>query len=96
MRVSLSLLADSQDDGPSPWDAPAIGLQVVGTMNRIVMYWAEGGSKRHFARSEKGAGLFLPKRRSIGSGKAALQSGSNEAQPYFTHYARINSDRAKC
>ena len=96
MRVSFSLLADSQDDGPSPWDAAAIGLQVVGTMDRLVMYWAEGRSKRHLGRSEKGAELFLPKRRFIESGKAGVQSWSNVAQLYFTHCARIDADRAKC
>ena len=46
MRVSLSLLTDSQDDGASPWDVVAIVLQVVGA-NRLMMYVAEGGSKRH-------------------------------------------------
>src|ERR1700675_4695588 len=47
MRVSLSLLTDSQDDGASPWDVVAIGLQVVGPKDRLIMYVAEGGSKRH-------------------------------------------------
>src|SRR5271157_4174108 len=97
MRVSFSLLTDSQDDGASPWDVVAIVLQVVGTMDRLVMYLAEGGSKRHpLGRSEKGAGLFLSQRRFIGSGKAGLQSGSNVAQLCFTHHARIHADRAKC
>ena len=47
MRVSFSLLTDSQDDGASPWDVVAIVLQVVGAMDRLMMYVAEGGSKRH-------------------------------------------------
>ena len=46
MRVSFSLLTDSQDDGASPWDA-AIVLQVVGAMDGLMMDVAEGGSKRH-------------------------------------------------
>ena len=37
MRVSFSLLTDSQDDGANPWDA----------MCRLLMYVAEDGSKRH-------------------------------------------------
>ena len=47
MRVSFSLLTDSQDDGASPWDVVAIVLQVVGAMDRLMMYVAEGGSKCH-------------------------------------------------
>ena len=47
MGVSSSLLTDSQDDGASPWDVVAIVLQVVGAMDRLIMYVAEGGSKRH-------------------------------------------------
>jgi hypothetical protein len=47
MRVSFSLLTDSQDDGASPGDVVAIVLQVVGAMDRLMMYVAEGGSKRH-------------------------------------------------
>ena len=47
MRVSFSLLTDSQDDRASPWDVVAIVLQVVGAMNRLMMYLAKGGSKRH-------------------------------------------------
>ena len=47
MRVSFSLPIDSQDDGASPWDVVAIVLQVVGAMDRLMMYVAEGGSKRH-------------------------------------------------
>ena len=47
MRVSFSLLTDSQDDGASPWDVAAIVPQVVGTMDRLMIYVAEGGSKRH-------------------------------------------------
>jgi len=37
MGVSFSLLTDSQDDGACPWDA----------MDRLMMYLAEDGSKRH-------------------------------------------------
>src|SRR5579859_2294124 len=47
MRVSFSLLTDSQDDGASPWDVVAVVLQVVGAMDRPIMTLAEGGSKRH-------------------------------------------------
>ena len=47
MGVSSSLLTDSQDDGASPWRVVAIVLQVVGAMDRLMMYLAEGGSKRH-------------------------------------------------
>ena len=47
MRVSFSLLTDSQDDGASPWDVAAIVLQVVDAMNRLMVYLAVGGSKRH-------------------------------------------------
>jgi hypothetical protein len=47
MRVSFSLLTDSQHDGASPWHVVAIVLEVVGAMDRLVMYVAEGGSKRH-------------------------------------------------
>jgi hypothetical protein len=47
MGVSSSLLTDSQDDGASPWHVVAIVLQVAGAMNRLMMYVAEGGSKRH-------------------------------------------------
>src|ERR1700690_962790 len=47
MRVSFSLLADSQDGGASPWDVVAIVREVVGTMDRLMMYVGEGGSKRH-------------------------------------------------
>src|ERR1700720_2053586 len=47
IRVSFSLLSDSQDDGASPWDVAAIVLQVVSAMDRLMIYVAEGGSKRH-------------------------------------------------
>jgi len=47
MRVSFSLLTDSLDDGASPWDVVAIVLQVFGAMDRLMMYVAEGGCKRH-------------------------------------------------
>jgi hypothetical protein len=47
MRVSFSLLTDSQDDGASPWQVVAIVFQVVGATDRLMMYVAEGGSKRH-------------------------------------------------
>ena len=47
MRVSFRLLTNSQDGGASPWDVVAIVLQVVGAMDRLMMYVAEGGSKRH-------------------------------------------------
>ena len=47
MGMSSSLLTDSQDDGASPWHVVAIVLQVVGAMDRLMMYVAEGGSKRH-------------------------------------------------
>ena len=45
--VSSSLLTDSQDDGPRPWHVVAIVLQVAGVMDLLMMYVAEGGSKRH-------------------------------------------------
>jgi hypothetical protein len=47
MRVSFSLLTDSQDDGASPWDLAAIVLKGVASMDRLMMYGADGGSKRH-------------------------------------------------
>lgn len=47
MGVSSSLLTDSQDDGASPWHVVGIVLQVVGAMDRLMMYVAEGGSKRY-------------------------------------------------
>ena len=47
MGVSSSLPADSQDDGASPWQVVAIVFHVVGAMDRLTMYVAEGGSKRH-------------------------------------------------
>jgi hypothetical protein len=47
MRVSFSLLTDSQDDGASPWQVVAIVFQVGRAMDRLTMYVAEGGSKRH-------------------------------------------------
>ena len=47
MRVSFSLLTDSQDDGASPWQVVAIVFQVVGAMDRLTMYVAEGRSKGH-------------------------------------------------
>ena len=46
MRVSFSLLTDSQDDGASPWDVVAIVLEVVGATDRLITYLAKGGSKR--------------------------------------------------
>jgi hypothetical protein len=46
-RVSFSLLTDSQHDGASPWDVVARVLQVVGATDRLMMYVAEGRSKRH-------------------------------------------------
>jgi len=45
--VSSSLLTDSQDERTSPWHVVAIVLQVVGAMDRLMMYVVEGGSKRH-------------------------------------------------
>jgi len=45
--VSFGLPTDSQDGGASPWDVVAIVLQVVAAMGRLMMYVAEGGSKRH-------------------------------------------------
>lgn len=45
--VSSSLFTDLQDGGASPWYVVAIILQVIGAMDRLVMYVAEGGSKRH-------------------------------------------------
>jgi hypothetical protein len=47
MGVSSSLLTDSQDDRASPWQVVAIVFQVVGAMDRLMMYVPEGGSKRH-------------------------------------------------
>lgn len=47
MRVSFSLLTDSLNDGASPWDVVAIVLQVVGAMDRLMMYVVVGWSKRH-------------------------------------------------
>ena len=46
MRVNFSLLADSQDNGASPRDVAAVVLQIV-AMDRLMMYVAAGGSKRH-------------------------------------------------
>ena len=45
MRVSFSLLTDSQDGGASPWNVVGIVVQVVDTMDRVMMYVAEGGNK---------------------------------------------------
>ena len=45
MRVSFSLLTDSQDDGASPWHVVAIVLEVVGAIDRLMLYVAVGGSK---------------------------------------------------
>jgi len=47
MWVSSGLLTDSQDDRASPWDVVAIVLQVVGPMDRLTVYLAVGGGKRH-------------------------------------------------
>ena len=47
MRVSSSLLTESQDDGASPWHVVAIVLQVFGALDGLTMYLAEGGSKHH-------------------------------------------------
>ena len=47
MGMSSSLLTDPQDDGASPWHVVAIVLQVVGAMDRLMMYVVEVGSKRH-------------------------------------------------
>src|ERR1700745_2061520 len=47
MRVSFSLPTDSLEDGAGPWDVVPIVLQVVAAMGRLMMYVAEGGSKRH-------------------------------------------------
>jgi hypothetical protein len=46
VRVSFSLLTDSQDDRASPWDVVPIVLQLTDAMDRLMMYEAEGGSKR--------------------------------------------------
>src|SRR5271166_3811143 len=52
MGVSSGLLTDSQDDGAGQGHVVAIVLQVVGAMDRLITYVAEGGSKRHpFGRS---------------------------------------------
>ena len=45
--VRSSLLTDSQDGGASPWNVVCIVVQVVGAMDRLMMYVAEGGCKRH-------------------------------------------------
>ena len=47
MGVSSSLLTDSPDDGASPWHVVAEVLHVVGAIDRLMMYVAKGGSKRH-------------------------------------------------
>jgi hypothetical protein len=47
MRVSSSLLTDSQDDGASPRQVVAIVFQVGRAMDRLMLYVAEGGSKHH-------------------------------------------------
>ena len=47
MRVSFGLLTDTQDGGASQWDVVAKVLQVVAATGRLMMYVAEGGSKRH-------------------------------------------------
>ena len=47
MRVSFSLLTNSQDDRASPWQVVAIVFQVVGARDRLMMYVPEGRSKRH-------------------------------------------------
>ena len=47
MGVSSSLLTESQDDGASPWHVVAIVLQIVCALDRLMMYVAKGGSKRH-------------------------------------------------
>ena len=46
MRVSFSLLTDSQDDGASVWDMVPIVLQFINAMDRLMMFEAEGGRKR--------------------------------------------------
>ena len=46
MRVSPSLLSDSQDDGASPWDALQIVLQVPDATNRLTRYLAVGEGRR--------------------------------------------------
>ena len=38
MRVSLSLLNDSTDDGASPWDAVHVVLQVSDATSRLARY----------------------------------------------------------
>ena len=45
--MSFSLLTNSQDDGASPWDVVPIVLQVVGPVDGLMTYVAEGGNKRH-------------------------------------------------
>jgi len=44
MRVRFSLLTDSQDDRTSPRDVSAKVLQVVGAMDRLMMYVTEGAA----------------------------------------------------
>jgi len=46
VRVSFSLLTDSLDEGASPWDMVPIVLQFIDAMDHLMMYEAEGGSKR--------------------------------------------------
>jgi hypothetical protein len=51
MGVSSSLLTDPHDDGASPWHVVAIVLQVVGAMDRLMMYVTEGGKRHPLGRS---------------------------------------------
>ena len=44
MRVRFSLLTDSLDDRTSPRDVSAKVLQVVGAMDRLMMYVTEGAA----------------------------------------------------
>ena len=47
MRVSFSLLTNSQDDGASPWNMTAVVLEVIGAMTRLMMCLGISGRKRH-------------------------------------------------
>jgi hypothetical protein len=66
MRVSFSLLTDSQDGGASPWNVVAIVLQAVGAMDRLMMYVAEGGANViHLVGALPMKDLFLPQNSAV-------------------------------
>jgi hypothetical protein len=89
MRVSFSLLTDSQEDGTSPWDAVAIVLHVFGAMDRLMMYVAECWNKRHpLSRSVAEEVLvFAPE---LGRSRFLVQQGIGIDQPMIV--ARVSGD----